>query len=228
MPLTIASWNIEKSGQSSPIEKQTKVNDFIAQQCNAPTDVLFLCEVHSARVEDYVDFLRSVHDTQYSVDSLDGGNSNNYICLVRRSSGVQNLSYAQLKGLNRSGLIFSWYNIWVVLAHFKSGQTGLTKDQLENAASFLDSVSSGRWGILGDMNWDYSKFGELDLPAGAHAATMWADQSQAKGGILDWCLAGSKTGLGTSNGYTYFGQFNPLIDMAGPDHRPIIFRLWEC
>lgn len=227
MPLTIATWNIEKNGQSSALDKQTKVSHFIDMECNQLRDVIFLCEVHSARVDDYANFLRAVYGTHYGVYVLEGGYSNNYVCLIRSGANISDTSYYQLQGLNRAGLMFRWNSIWVVLAHFKSGQNGLTRNQLQNAADFLESLSPGYWAIMGDMNWDYARLGELAVPIGTHADTMWADQTQVRGGILDWCLAGRRTGLASTNGYTYFVHYPELINMLGPDHRPVIFKLWE-
>jgi hypothetical protein len=112
----------------------------------------------------------------------------------------------------------------LVLAHFKLGQNGLAKDQLESAARALDEMSPGRWAILGDMNWDYNKAGQLALPANSHGRTMWPDRTQVQGGILDWCLAGRRTTVDSADSPQNI--FTPeIIDMTGPDHRPIVFQI---
>jgi endonuclease/exonuclease/phosphatase family metal-dependent hydrolase len=220
MAYTVACWNIEKNGQSSDIDKQANVSEFIQLCVNNKIDVIFLCEVHSARVNDYLGFLRQVYQT-YSVNSLAGGYSNAYVLLIR--NGV-NLAVSQdtLKGLTRGALILHEERRFMLcLAHFKSGQTGLTKDQLQEAAKFLDGAQPASWVIIGDMNWDYANRGNLTLPGNTHAHTCWADMTQAKGNILDWCITG---GLVSAEPWALSNRLaTTMTDMTGPDHRPIIF-----
>lgn len=219
-PFTVAVWNIEKNGQSSKDIKQEKVSEFIDSCCKYGIDVIFLCEVHSTRLKDYNSFIGSVYSAfGYKVHAFEGGHSNAYILLVRSEANVQ-LSYDELKGLNRKIVLVLINGVYVCLAHFKSGQTGLTKDQLQQAADSLDGLAGSCWMITGDMNWDYSKFDELKRPGGAHAATCWKDQTQAKGGILDWAMAGGRVAL-KPVGESLFSP--TMIDMQGPDHRPVVF-----
>ena len=224
MHVTIASFNIEKNGQSSDPSKQTKVSDFIDLCCKRRVDIIFLCEVHKVRIQDYVEFLREVY-LDYSCDFLDGGYSNAYVVLCRKSAGFT-LSFDGLKGLNRNFLLCHIENkVAIGFAHFKSGQTNLTKDQIEAGADFMNGFTNntGRWAIVGDMNWDMHRFNELNLPANSRAATCWSDMTQKSGGILDWCLAGWGVALAPADGVK---DFNPAFQvMDGPDHRPVVFRL---
>jgi len=221
--ITIAAFNIEKNGQSSDPLKQQKVSEFVAFCCNRGVDVIFLCEVHSARVGDYVNFLRSVYSEHYACESLDGGYSNAYVVLHKKSVGFT-LSYDQLNHLNRNFLLCTIDGkLGVGFAHFKSGQNGLTRNQIENAAEAMHGMFNGLWAIAGDMNWDMSNFNNLNLPAGSHCASCWPDMTQASGGILDWCLAGNKVTVTPANGYTEFHQDFQTMD--GPDHRPVLFDL---
>ncbi len=219
---TVAVWNIEKNGQSSEDIKQEKVSEFVDFCCKNGIDLIFLCEVHSARLNDYGEFIGSVYSTfGYKVYRFQGGHSNGYILIVRDSAHAE-LSYDELKGLNRKIVLAKINGVYVCLAHFKSGQTGLTKDQLQQAAQALDGLANSRWLITGDMNWDYSKRDELKLPGGAHAATCWKDMTQAKGGILDWCLAGGPVAVEPMED----SLFSPtMADMQGPDHRPVVFAV---
>ncbi|TRV45045.1 MAG: LamG domain-containing protein [Microcystis panniformis Mp_MB_F_20051200_S9] len=220
--IKIASWNIEKNGQSSTLEKQSKVSDFIATCIELEITVIFLCEVHSTRVDDYVAFLISTYGETYRVESLPGGYNNAYVFLIRQNASIE-VNYGQLFALNRAGLILQSGELFCVLAHFKSGQTGLTKNQIENAAEFLQDIGgkSGKWAITGDMNWDYQNCNKLNLPECALEYTCWSDQTQAKGGILDWCLAGTSTQVIPWDVENLFNK--SINDMTGPDHRPVVF-----
>ena len=221
--ITIATYNIEKNGQSSIPDKQGKVSDFVAYCINRGVDVIFLCEVHSARVDDYVNFLRSVYSEHYECESLPGGYSNAYV-VIHKKSVKFTLSHDQLQGLNRNFLLCTIEDkLGVGFAHFKSGQTGLTRTQIENAAEFLQSMLPGTWAIAGDMNWDMAKANQLQLPAGSHWASSWPDMTQAKGGILDWCLAGQRVNVTAVQGYAELHQ--AFQEMTDPDHRPVLFQL---
>ncbi|MGE4480815.1 endonuclease/exonuclease/phosphatase family protein [Acidocella sp.] len=223
MHYVVASWNIEKNGQSSTGIKQQKVSDFIDFCSSIPVHIIFLCEVHSSRVKDYASHLRNVYGLSYHVESLPGGHSNAYIVMIRKSLKADPMQ-DRLKGLNRGAIILQIDNdLLLTLAHFKSGQNGLTKDQLQNAAGFLDGAQPGRWAIIGDMNWDYRNKGALTVPGGAHASSCWPDMSQAKGGILDWCLAGGATQVEPLDCNSLLSD--ETKDMTGPDHRPVIFTL---
>lgn len=243
MALTVASWNIEKNGKSSDPEKQTKVSDFIDACCTAyQIDVIFLCEVHSARLNDYFDHLRGVYSPDYVVDPLAGGYSNAYTLLVRADAGIE-VGFDWLQGLNRGILLVhkveridppmgappqaqpQMLSYHLALAHFKSGQQGLTKHQLRAAAQWLHEVTgdSGRWAITGDMNWDISRAGELELQFPARPSSCWQDATQRSGNILDWCLAGAGMEVQAAEVQTMFPP--ETFDMTGPDHRPVLFRL---
>jgi hypothetical protein len=219
----IACFNIEKNGQSSFLAKQEKVSEFIDACTKLKVDVLFLCEVHSARVEDYRNFIASVYGGYYLVFSLPGGHSNAYIVMVKAAVSGDILQNP-LKGLTRGAVVIRLGNdLAVCLAHFKSGQTGLTRDQIEQASAFLDGAFQCRWVIAGDMNWDFANRNQLTLPGGTHAHTCWTDQTQIHGGILDWCLAG---GLATVEKHDLTKYFRPeMFAMDGPDHKPILFSV---
>lgn len=224
MTLTIASWNIEKNGQSSTDIKQQKVSGFIDLCChNLGITIVFLCEVHSARIHDYTGYARQVYGNDYNVYDLPGGKSNAYVVLIRKEAQIE-VGKDTLKGLNREALLLNADDFFFVLAHFKSGQTGLTKDQIQESAAFLQDIgNSGKWAITGDMNWDYNKANDLKLPGGAKCATCWTDKTQAKGGILDWCLAGSATTVSPVDVNSLFSM--EVNDMSGPDHRPVVFGI---
>ncbi|MFY0604434.1 MAG: endonuclease/exonuclease/phosphatase family protein [Flavobacteriaceae bacterium] len=225
MPLIVASWNIEKNGKSSDPAKQQKVSEFINLCCvELNVSILFLCEVHSAQIDNYVAFLSSVYGETYDVASLPGGHSNAYVILIQRDLKIK-ISHDSLKGLNREGVFLQSGDISIILAHFKSGQTGLTKDQLFQAASALQGgLSSGKWAITGDMNWDYANSATLGLTFPTAAYTCWTDQTQAKGGILDWCLASSTTAV-LPLIFDLEVMPHELFDMTGPDHKPVIFKI---
>lgn len=223
--ITIASFNIEKNGQSSELLKQTKVSDFIDSCVTFNMGVIYLCEVHSARIEDYIEQLRAVYGGTYRVEYLDGGYSNAYVFMVNREVDAH-LSYDGLKGLNRNMFLCHVDNeIAIGFAHFKSGQTGLTRSQLENAGQFMEGFTnnSGKWAITGDMNWDFNNAGRLNMPAGSHPSTCWQDMTQRSGNILDWCAAGRSVQVQPVDGPNFFAPDFQVMD--GPDHRPVVFAL---
>jgi len=228
MEISIASWNIEKNGKSSDQEKQTKVSNFIDQCCtdgetNKKVSIIFLCEVHSAQVENYRSFLSSTYSEDYDVHYLSGNYSNNYIILIQKKLGIQ-ISHDSLKHLNRDAVFLQTEDnsFSIILAHFKSGQTNLTKDQLVNSVKFLQGITAGRWAITGDMNWDYNKAEELGLIT-VKKETCWHDETQKHGGILDWCLFGQSTNVIPWNLKQYFPE--DTFNMQGPDHKPVIFDI---
>lgn len=223
--LTAASYNIEKNGKSSELLKQTRVSEFIAFCVEQEITIIYLCEVHSAQIENYTIHLREVYGAAYRVEFLPGGHSNAYVFLVRHDLDAE-LSYDGLKGLNRNMFLCHIDGgIAVGFAHFKSGQTGLTKSQIENGAAFLEDFTNttGRWAILGDMNWDYNNAAALTMPAGSTAATCWTDMTQKHGNILDWCAAGQAVQITAVSGPDFFAH--DFQNMDGPDHRPVAFAL---
>lgn len=232
--MLIASWNIEKNGQSSVLEKQSKVSDFIDRCCN-PTDglgvdLLFLCEVHSARYDDYKQFLQQTYQ-QYSTTEFAGGNSNYYVVMRRVSDTLAYIGYAKLPELNRYLVVYAQAGCYVGFAHFKSGQLPLTARQIKASAKLLESKTTSNWLITGDMNWDYSKRSELALadkndstliaPPGTKAYSVWPDATQKSGGILDWVLCGKNCTVAGMDISRWPAEF---FDMQGPDHKPLIIR----
>lgn len=225
--ITIASFNVEKNGQSSTDLKNTIVNDFIAFCIDKKTGIIFLCEIHSSRLDDYVLHLISVYQGSYNVEGFPGGHSNGYVLIVRRDLQVK-CSSSPLLGLNRDCVVCSIPGeISIAFAHFKSGQTGLTSWQLTHTAQQLEGAAStkGKWAIAGDMNWDIRNAGKLvGMPHGWHFASCWPDKTQRSGNILDWCAAGSTVGLVAEDGYAFFPK--EYQGMNGPDHRPVYFTLY--
>ncbi len=221
MSITVASFNIEKNGKSSELEKQSKVSYFIDTCVKNEFTVIFLCEVHSAQTGNYSTFLSQAY-ADYNVYESEGGYSNGYICMVRTDSGLK-YYYDTLKYMNRKIVLLAGDGGFLTLAHFKSGQTGLTKDQLQTASASLEEIAKGKWAITGDMNWDFRNQAALTLPGGTQGVTCWGDDvpTQIKDGILDWCLAGKATLV-----EQYKNElFSELLDMSGPDHRPVSFKI---
>jgi hypothetical protein len=228
--MLVASWNIEKNGQSSVDIKQTLVSGFI-DHClgTLEVDVLFLCEVHSARVADYVNYVASVYQ-KYKVFSAHGGRSNCYIVVHKNTGNISVLGGDNLRGLNRPIVIVEAkshhfnFNGYLGLAHFKSGRTALTKAQIREAVDFISSASRQKYFITGDINWDYSAFAELDVPA--LAAKQW-DVTQKKGGCLDWALYGVGVDVSPYD-FSAVTRSNPeLLSMDKPDHKPVIFDVCD-
>ncbi len=226
--MLIASWNIEKNGQSSADVKRTMVSGFI-DYCLADlnVDLLFLCEVHSARVDDYVTYIISNY-INYSVTPIHGGYSNCYLVIQKRTGNITVVGDEHLQGLNRSlaivhvtSLHFD-FNGLIGLAHFKSGRTSLTRDQIRGAVDFLNDASNGSYFITGDLNWDYNDFARLAVDA--ERIKQW-DITQRRGGCLDWAIFGRGT-LAASFDFSALGRSNPdLFSMNMPDHKPVIFEI---
>lgn len=232
MEISIASWNIEKCGESSDFTKKAKLDHFIWNCCNELNiDVIFLCEVHSSRVVDFLDYLPQTYPN-YQVFSLDGGYSNNYIILINRNLKNIILSETPLTYLNRKLLLINFKDskdlikASVTLAHFKSGQNQLTKSQISSTSIELQAMTPERWVILGDMNWCYKNISELNIQ-NASGSTCWDDQSHAKNSILDWCLYSNsnETIVYPFDVKGYFRETPEIFDMTAPDHRPIIFNI---
>jgi hypothetical protein len=218
--MRIGSFNVEKNGKSSTQVKQTQVDGFLYNCCTSghwDADIVFLCEIHSAQINNYRDNLASMYPS-YSVHAFTGGYSNAYIVLVKAFEQLQVISQGNLLGLNRDLIAVeaqgvAGYTGYVFLAHFKSGQTGLTRSQLKSCTAL-----GGRWVATGDLNLDYANVGQLDT-AGLAYDCWGGQQTQAKGGILDWVLASADV---TVNVVDITGLAH-IFDMSGPDHRPILF-----
>lgn len=231
MSVSVASFNVEKTGQASDMGKQTVVSHFLDECVRSNIQIIFFCEVHSSRTNDYISYIKNVYPN-YNVMSFWGGKSNNYVLMWTKAISFE-ISYYQLKGLDRPFVLI--YTLkdnmlceGVLLAHFKSGQTGLTKSQLTNAANNLAEIfPNGQWAIMGDMNWDKRNVGEVvkGLTSGilVQSYTCWGDlMTQKSGGILDWCLASTSVRVVPADLVPYKDDYN----MSGPDHRPIIFNLF--
>ena len=219
--MLVGSFNLEKSGQSSKIGKQTQVDQFIWTCArDQKVDVIFLCEIHSSRGGDYLSHLSEVHK-DYSWNHFYGGHSNGYIIGLR---GRIDCEDAKLSGLNRSVLRLSKntgnYKGVLYVAHFKSGQSKLTEKQLKDTANSAQEFGHP-WAITGDMNWDISKSGELIgmNPWDSHDCWPDEDSTQAKGGKLDWVLHHDNVNV------EHFQLDAKFYDMSGPDHRPLLFEL---
>ncbi|MBK5530303.1 endonuclease/exonuclease/phosphatase family protein [Pseudomonas sp. TH08] len=218
--MRIGSFNVEKNGKSSTLDKQTQVDFFIHNCCTSDAwdaDIVFLCEIHSAQVDNYRSNLAAIYKT-YSVYAFDGGYSNAYIVLVKSFETLQVCSQGSLFGLNRDLIAVEangvkGYTGYVFLAHFKSGQTGLTRSQLKSCTAL-----GGRWVATGDLNLDYANVGQLDT-AGLAYDCWGGQQTQSKGGILDWVLASADVTVKVVD----ITGLAHVFDMSGPDHRPILF-----
>jgi hypothetical protein len=218
--MRIGSFNVEKNGKSSTLDKQTQVDFFIHNCCSSNywnADIVFLCEIHSAQIDNYRSNLAAIYQN-YSVYSFTGGYSNAYIVMVKSFEALQVCSQGSLLGLNRDLIAVEangvrGYTGYVFLAHFKSGQNGLTRSQLKSCTAL-----GGRWVATGDLNLDYQNVGQLDT-AGLAYECWGGQQTQNKGGILDWVLASVDVTV-TVVDLTGLGH---VFDMSGPDHRPILF-----
>jgi len=221
--IRVASFNIEKSGQSSTSDKKLQVSEFISGCMEQGIELIFLCEIHSARMDNYQEFISSITE-YYDCPNFEGGYSNGYTLLVRKGLNFK-ISHYTLKGLNREIVLVHNDLMAVSFAHFKSGRKPLTASQLQDAAVFMKEAFGGNWAITGDMNWDYSDFERLRLPGGCTKATCW-DQTQKSGGILDWCLSGSGISANCII-HDMWPDYNlsEVFDMTGPDHRPVVFEL---
>ncbi|MCP1445890.1 hypothetical protein J3D54_005022 [Pseudomonas sp. GGS8] len=218
--MRIASFNIEKNGGSSTLEKKAQVDFFISKCCSNKewnVDLLFLCEVHSAQVNNYASNLAEIYPS-YRVAAFTGGYSNAYIVMVSEFAQIEICSQGKLFGLNRDLIAIAatgvnGYTGYVFLAHFKSGQNGLTKSQLKSCTAL-----GGNWVVTGDMNLDYANVGQVET-AGLAYECWGGQQTHAKGGILDWVLASADVKVTTIDITGLANEF----DMSGPDHRPILF-----
>lgn len=218
--MRIGSFNIEKNGKSSTLDKQSQVEFFISKCCSSDdwnADIVFLCEIHSAQTDNYSSYLASVYP-HYTVHPFTGGYSNGYIVMVKSFEKLQVCSQGSLHGLNRDLIAVeaagvNGYTGYVFLAHFKSGQTGLTKSQLKSCTAL-----GGNWVATGDLNMEYKNVGQLDT-AGLAYECWGGRQTQNKGGILDWVLASVDVQVAPLD----LSLLDTVFDMSGPDHRPIVF-----
>ncbi len=220
--MRIASFNVEKDGQSSTLDKQAQVNFFIEHCCKELcVDLIFLCEIHSARLKDFVEFLATVYG-EYRVASFTGGYSNGYVIMAKKTADIDIASQGDLFGLSRPLLLakaqgVNKYTGYVLLAHFKSGGTGLTKKEIEFCATF-----AAKWVLTGDLNYDFKNLTNLNPPGVGYEC--WKGKStHAKGGILDWVLASLDVKVEPVD----LTPLETTFDMTGPDHRPIVFDIFS-
>ncbi|MBX9408455.1 hypothetical protein K5E40_22500 [Pseudomonas baetica] len=218
--MRIGSFNVEKNGKSSTLDKQTQVDVFVYNCCSSNcwnADIVFLCEIHSAQIDNYRQNLAAIYPS-YNVYSFTGGYSNGYIVMVKGFEELRVISQGSLFALNRDLIAVEVHGVggytgYVFLAHFKSGQSGVTKSQLKSCTAL-----GGKWVATGDLNLDYKNVGKLDSAGLAYEC--WGGlQTQNKGGILDWVLASADVTV-TPVDLTGLAQ---VFDMSGPDHRPILF-----
>lgn len=220
--MRIASFNIEKSGLSSTLAKRSQVDFFVSHCVQLGTDLIFLCEVHSAQEDNYINNLGDIY-RDYNVGRHKGGYSNSYIVMSKKSATLTISSQGNLFALNRDLIAVeaqgvNGYSGLILLAHFKSGQNKQTKSQL-NACTQL----GGRWVATGDLNLDITKVGELDSPGIAH--DCWNGKpTHRSGGILDWVLASVDVRVSPVD----ITHFEHDFDMNGPDHRPILFDVFSA
>lgn len=223
--LTVGYWNIEKTGQSSELDKKAKVEHFIHECCGWKVDLIFLCEVHSARLNGMSSHLTRTYP-EYFVDTLPGGYSNAYILMSRhdKSSHINVSKSQDLMYLNRAAFIVQIDKLRIVLAHFKSGRTGVTESQISSCAIFLEGMapSNQLWAIMGDMNWNYLGARPHPLPNLVQSSSYWQDMTQRSGGILDWCMFGSSVRVEFCDLKKEFHLNPEMFDMRGPDHKPLI------
>ncbi|WP_271407779.1 endonuclease/exonuclease/phosphatase family protein [Pseudomonas sp. Q1-7] len=220
--MRIGSFNIEKNGLSSTEIKQSQVDTFIDNCCSNShwdADLVFICEVHSGQLANYRSHLGDRYPS-YNVWAFEGGYSNGYIVMAKAFQCIEVVAQGNLRGLNRELIAahatsVGGYTGYIFLAHFKSGQTNLTKSQLLNCTA-LD----GNWVVTGDLNFDYNNLSSLNPPGIGYEC--WNGQStQAKGGILDWVLGSPNVQVTPVDITAMANDF----DMSGPDHRPILFDI---
>lgn len=221
MSLTVAFWNIKQNNPSSTLYKQTKVNHFIDTCIDINIPVIFLCEIHSNQVNDYVNYLSNIF-REYYITSFTGGYNSDYIVLTHKDLNVEIL-HNPLKVLKGNAVFMQVKGLSLLFSHFKSGNAVLTKNQLINAATFLQEITPGKWACIGDMNWDYKKLNSVSSSFTAYGHTCWEKETHKDGKILDWCLAGDLTKVTPFNLISLFPE--EIYDMNGPDCKPIVFAL---
>jgi exonuclease III len=219
--MRIACFNVEKNGASSTMDKQTQVDGFIERCCEEKgwdCDVIFLCEIHNKQASNYVEAIQSRYHA-YRVEYFPGAGSNYYVVIVKAFAKLVVCSQGDMKGVHRelinvqaSGV--NGFTGDIMLAHFKSGGSGLTKSQLTSSSS----TSLCRWVVAGDMNWDFGRLAELNPPGLGY--DCWNGKPTHKSGSrLDWVLADPNTTVKPVDITGMEDTFN----MGGPDHRPILF-----
>ncbi|GAB5350213.1 endonuclease/exonuclease/phosphatase family protein [Alteriqipengyuania sp. 357] len=229
MAIYVAWFNVEKVGRSSPQDKETIASHFLDYCFRSEFDIVTLLEIHSMRKTDIASYINSVYGSHYSAGFINGGYSNAYVCAIRNATTTYDGS-VPLVGLNRQVAEFSTsvsggFRLKTYLAHFKSGQTGLTSTQIRRAVRAAETNSGGTWMIGGDMNWDFHRRDELDLPRGVKAFSYWPDSTQRSGNILDWTVYSNNLNI-KGAGISEFKRRHPEFGaMAGPDHKPVALQI---
>ncbi|MEL7690672.1 endonuclease/exonuclease/phosphatase family protein [Citromicrobium bathyomarinum] len=229
MAIYVAWFNVEKVGRSSPREKEIITNHFLDYCFRSEFDIVTLLEIHSARETDIASYINSVYGPAYSATVVHGGHSNSYVCAIRTRTTTFDGS-VKLVGLNRDVAEFSTsasggFKLKTYLAHFKSGQTGLTAKQLREAVDAAAKNSGGTWMIGGDLNWEYDRREALGLPGDVKFFSYWSDSSQRKGGILDWALYSDNLKIKAAGISEFKRKHSEFGDMSGPDHKPVALQI---
>lgn len=218
--MEVAFYNIEKCGESSDPEKKMKVDEFLAKFLwDFECDIVFLAEVHAARVDDFVNHIQAMKP-KYHVESAYGFGSCNYVWARSKFVSVTSVDDVGPRPL----IIFAKTGEPAVgVIHAKSGQNALTVKQLEYYALLLETNSAGMWALTGDLNYDEAKFERLTLPVGAHGGTVW-EITQHKGGCLDWAILGAATRIKLNTFRTAKANMQgELLELEQPDHAPVFF-----
>ncbi|MAK97662.1 MAG: hypothetical protein CL803_04710 [Citromicrobium sp.] len=229
MAIYVAWFNVEKVGRSSPQIKETIISHFLDYCFRSEFDIVTLLEIHSARETDIADHINSVYGPAYSATVVHGGHSNSYVCAIRTKTTTFDGS-VKLVGLNRDVAEFSTsasggFKLKIYLAHFKSGQTGLTSKQLREAVDAAAKTSGGTWLIGGDLNWDFDRKDALGLPEDVKFFSYWSDSTQRKGSILDWALYSDNLKIKAAGISEFKRKHSEFGDMSGPDHKPVALQI---
>ncbi len=229
--MIIASWNIEKCGISSSENKRAALDCFIYDNTvDGYADLVFLCEVHNARVDDFIEYLTAVVGETYRIDWVSGNYSNNYVYLIKKERFKQEDVVRVSTWRNERPMLALQCSIgsgtvYVGLIHAKSGRTGLTKTQLNNAMEWLQARSHDKWLLTGDLNWSFDDYDQLSPPDGSKYVSCWPDMTQRRGGILDWAIYGKYTTV-TANALSQLRTLDQeVLDCSEMDHRPVIFSV---
>jgi len=155
----------------------------------------------------------------YRVCPFTGGYSNGYIVMVKSFEALQVCSQGSLHGLNRDLIAVeaagvNGYTGYVFLAHFKSGQTGLTKSQLKSCTAL-----GGNWVATGDLNMEYQKCRATRYSRARIRMLGRSTDPKQRAEILDWVLASVDVQVVPVD----ITHLDTVFDMSGPDHRPILF-----
>lgn len=125
------------------------------------------------------------------------------------------------RSLARGSVVFEKGPLAIGCLHAKSGQTGLTKHELESYTGYL-STKYTYWLLFGDLNWSFRNAYKLSIPKGAVCISCWKNESQRKGSVLDWCIYSKSTLTITARSSPSFRFMPPLMtSMTTTDHKPV-------